>query len=134
LAQLLQEEWMDTSQWLVSKFVNTMRWSDQEVIEKRGGYTYFNIINWLNITAVCDFNKVVLFSVAVGYFCIQWRLHFKHEWPHSSHNIKQTTIGLISASCEYQGLICSELMPIYLGGNFLCVLHVFSIVIEHNSS
>jgi hypothetical protein len=25
LAQLLQEEWMDTSQWLVSKFVNTMR-------------------------------------------------------------------------------------------------------------
>jgi hypothetical protein len=32
-------------------------------------------------------------------------------------------IGLISVRCDYQGLVCLDLMLIYLGGNFLgCLL------------
>ena len=34
-----------------------------------------------------------------------------------------TYIGLISVRCDYQGLVCLDLMLIYLGGNFLgCLL------------
>ena len=41
LAQLLQEEWTAIPQRRVSRLVNTMRRRSLEVMEKRGGYTYY---------------------------------------------------------------------------------------------
>ena len=37
--------------------------------------------HWLNITVACRFNKVILINIAIGYFCIQWKLSrsFKHD-------------------------------------------------------
>jgi hypothetical protein len=70
-------------------------------------------------------------NFAIGYFCIQWRSNhsFKKGWAYSSHSIKQTTRGLISARCDYQGLVSLEFMIIYLGGNFLFVRCLYVLII-----
>jgi hypothetical protein len=40
-------------------------------------HTFLN--HSLNITVVCRFNKVFLVNLAIGYFCIQWRLNHSFQ-------------------------------------------------------
>jgi hypothetical protein len=90
----------------------TMPWGDREA-----WWLHPLLNHWWNITVVVKF-KVIIVNFEIGYFCIQLRLSYslKHEWSHSWHSIKQTTIGLISARFDYQVIIYLELMMIYLGG------------------
>jgi hypothetical protein len=102
----------------------SLRRSCLEVIERCIGYTHYEIIDE---TIYC----CSLWNLLIWYFYIQWRLShsLKHEWPHSSNSIKQTTIGLIRAEMWLSGqvIIYLELMMTYLGGTFfLCGVYIAS--------
>ncbi|CAB3998774.1 Hypothetical predicted protein [Paramuricea clavata] len=70
LAQLLQEKWIAISQQQVSRLLNMRRCL--EVIQKRGGYTHYEIIDE-TLLLLRNLNKVILVNFEIEYFSIQWR-------------------------------------------------------------